>query len=146
MVKGKYTSFTNHFQTLNWLLLELERTKYRFIELSKQSKKKAEVQGYCYLAACAEAAWQKCEKYYVKADDTAAYYIAIVLNLMLKMQWFHNQQAQYKEKAAWILKAEETVRELQLKYKGKSFILLLPLSTPVTPQLLVIREKIYTFT
>ena len=91
IVKGKHTGLANHFQTLNWLLLELERTKHRFIELSKQSKKKAEVQGYCYLAACAEAAWQKCEKYYVKADDTAAYYIAIVLNLMLKMQWFHNQ-------------------------------------------------------
>ena len=93
-------------------MLELKRTKHRFIELSKQSKKKAEAQDYRYLAACAEAAWQKYEKYYVKADNTAAYYAAIVLNPTLKMQWFHDQWAQHKEKAAWILKAEETVREL----------------------------------
>src|SRR6266700_4880074 len=31
------------------------------------------------------AAWQKCKKYYCKADDTSAYYAAIVLNLTLKI-------------------------------------------------------------
>ena len=61
------------------------------------------------------------------------------------MQWFHNQWAQYEEKAAWILKAEEIVRELWLEDKGKSFLLLPPLFTLVTLQLLVIRDKIYTF-
>jgi len=35
MVEGKYTGLTNYFQTLDWLLLKLERTKHRFIELLK---------------------------------------------------------------------------------------------------------------
>ena len=91
MVEGKYTNLANHFQTLDWLLLKLKNTKHKFIKLLKQSKKKAEVQSYRYLAACAEAAWQKCEKYYIKADNTAAYYTAIILNPTLKMQWFYNQ-------------------------------------------------------
>jgi len=42
MVEGKYIGLTNYFQTLDWLLLELKRTKYRFIKLLKQLKKKAE--------------------------------------------------------------------------------------------------------
>ena len=86
MVKGKYTNLTNHFQTLNWLLLKLKSTKHKFIKLLKQSKKKAEVQSYHYLTACAEAAWQKYKKYYIKADDTAAYYTVIILNPTLKTQ------------------------------------------------------------
>jgi len=81
-------------------LLKLKRTKYRFIKLLKQLKKKAKAQGYRYLAAYAEAAWQKYKKYYVKADNTGAYYTAIILNPTLKMQWFYNQWAQHKEKAA----------------------------------------------
>jgi hypothetical protein len=56
MVKGKYTNLTDHFQTLDWLLLKFENTKYKFIKLSKQLKKKAKIQGYCYLATYAEAA------------------------------------------------------------------------------------------
>ena len=90
IVESKHTSLTNHFQTLDWLLLKLKRTKYRFIKLLKQLKKKAKAQGYRYLAAYAEAAWQKYKKYYVKANNTGAYYIAIVLNLTLKIQWFYN--------------------------------------------------------
>ena len=96
------------------------------------------------MAACAEATWQKCEKYYIKADDTAAYYAAIILNPTLKMQWFYDQWGQHEEKAAWISKAEEAVRELWLEYKGKSFCPVSPSSTPVAPQPLATREKIYT--
>ena len=35
MVEGKHTNLTNHFQTLDWLLLKLKSIKYKFIELSK---------------------------------------------------------------------------------------------------------------
>ena len=63
IIKGKHTSLTDHFQTLNWLLFKLEKTKHKFIKLSKQSKKKTKMQNYCYLAICAKAAWQKYKKY-----------------------------------------------------------------------------------
>ena len=56
MVKGKYTNLTNHFQTLNWLLLLLKNIKYKFIKLLKQLKKKAKIQNYHYLATYTEAA------------------------------------------------------------------------------------------
>jgi len=61
------------------------------MELFKQKRKGPEAATYKYLAGCSEAAWQKCEKYFIKADDTAAYYTAIVLNPTLKMQWFTKQ-------------------------------------------------------
>ena len=60
------------------------------------------------------------------------------------MQWFHDQWVQYEEKAAWISRVKEAVRELWLEYKGKSFCLLSPLSMLVAPQPLAIKEKIYT--
>ena len=100
MVKVKYINLINHFQTLDWLLLELKNTKYKFIKLAKESKKKTQVQGYCYLATCTETAWKKYKKYYIKADDTGVYYIAIILNPTLKIQWFYDQWVQHKEKAA----------------------------------------------
>jgi hypothetical protein len=71
-------------------LLKLKSTKHKFIKFSKQLKKKAKIQSYYYLAACAKAAWQKYKKYYIKADDTAAYYAAIIFNPTLKMQWFYD--------------------------------------------------------
>jgi len=86
MVEGNYITLTNHFQTLNWLLLELKRTKQKFIELFKQKRKGPEAAIYKYLAGCSEATWQKYEKYFIRADDTATYYTAIILNPTLKMQ------------------------------------------------------------
>ena len=70
------------------------------------------MQSYCYLAACAEAAWQKYKKYYVKANNTGAYYATIVLNLTFKMQWFYDQWVQHEEKTAWILKIKKAVKKL----------------------------------
>lgn len=109
----------DHFQTLNWLLLELEKTQQKFTELATQRRRTAESQNYKQLAGCSEAAWQKCEKYYCKADDTSAYYAAIVLNPILKMQWFQDNWGEHEDKKVWIPKVEALVRELWLKYKGK---------------------------
>ncbi len=66
-----------------------------------------------------EEAWQKTEKYYNKADETVAYYAVIVLNPMLKMQWFRLKWGSYKVKKAWIFTVKQVVRELWVKYKGK---------------------------
>ncbi|OCK88483.1 uncharacterized protein K441DRAFT_588541, partial [Cenococcum geophilum 1.58] len=41
IVEGQKTGLTDHFQTLNWLLLELKNTKHKFIKLSTQTRKKA---------------------------------------------------------------------------------------------------------
>ena len=65
-----------------------------------------------------EATWQKYKKYYYKVDNTSAYYIAIIFNLILKIQQFQNNQGKYKYKVQ-ILKVKAFIRELQLKYKGK---------------------------
>ena len=88
MVEGKYTGLADHFQTLNWLLLELKKTQQKFTKLAAQKRRTAGSQNYKQLAACSEAAQQKYKKYYYKADNTSAYYAAIILNLILKMQWF----------------------------------------------------------
>ena len=64
------------------------------------------------MASCAEEVWQKAKKYYNKADEMAAYYIAIVLNPMLKMQWFILKWGSYKVKKEWISTVKQAVREL----------------------------------
>ena len=77
------------------------------------------IKNYKYLAGYAEAAWIKCEKYYLKVDKTAAYYIVIVLNLTLKLQQFNNKQEDYLVKKDQIQRVVDIVEELQGKYKGK---------------------------
>ena len=140
MVEGNATGLTDHFQTLNWLLNELDSTKQKFLELSAEKQKyrhtRQEAQSYKYLAGRAEAAWAKCEKYYKKADDTAAYYAAIVLNPTLKMKWFEQQWEDSTEKQKWILTVENLVKELWLEYKGKysSSLSNLPTLNPLLPQ------------
>ena len=41
MVEGNRTGLADHFQTLDWLLLELEKTKQKFLELSIEKRKSA---------------------------------------------------------------------------------------------------------
>ena len=146
MVEGNQTSLADHFQTLDWLLEELSSTKQKFLELSTQSlqkRKKADAQAYQYLADCSEAAWEKGNKYYNKADDTAAYYAAIVLNPTLKMQWFEDYWRPHPIKKDWIDGVEQKIKELWLNYKGQysSIQSSLPDLAPVQqPQ----QAKIYT--
>ena len=47
-----------------------------------------ELQSYKYLASCLKTAQVKYKKYYKKANNTVAYYIAIVLNPTLKILQF----------------------------------------------------------
>lgn len=119
MVEGNNTGLADHFQTLDWLLLELEKSKNKFLQLQADKPRSPQARNFHYLASCAEEAWQKAEKYYNKADETAAYYAAIVLNPTLKMQWFTLEWGSHKVKKEWISTVEQAVRELWVEYKGK---------------------------
>ena len=61
MVEGNATNLADHFQTLDWLLNELDTTRQKFLEISAEKQKlrqsRHEAQSYKYLAGCAEAAW-----------------------------------------------------------------------------------------
>lgn len=119
MVEGNQTTLADHFQTLDWLLLELEKSKLKFLELEADKPRSPQAKNFQYLAGCAEEAWQKAEKYYKLADQTAAYYAAIVLDPTLKMQWFKLAWGPHEVKKEWISTVEEAVRELWSEYKGK---------------------------
>ncbi|PVH90086.1 hypothetical protein DM02DRAFT_499490, partial [Periconia macrospinosa] len=60
MVEGCYTNLADHFQTLDWLLLQLDQAKHRFNELYSDT----EAPEYKWLAGAADVAWAKCNKYY----------------------------------------------------------------------------------
>ena len=78
-----------------------------------------DTKNYKYLAGCAEAVWTKCEKYYLKADETAVYYAVIVLDPTLKLQWFNDKWGDHLVKKDWIQRAADAVEELWGEYKGK---------------------------
>ena len=46
MVEGNYIGLTDYFQTLDWLLLELEKTKQKFLELLIEKWKLAQAKNY----------------------------------------------------------------------------------------------------
>ena len=144
MVEGNSTGLADHFQTLDWLLNQLDSTKQKFLELSAETQKvnRIESQSYKYLAGCSEAAWLKCEKYYKKADESAAYYAAIVLNPTLKMLWFEQQWEDKAQKDEWLTTVEALVKELWLEYKGNYVSTSSNLSKRASPESQ--SKKIYT--
>ncbi|KJZ71689.1 hypothetical protein HIM_08927 [Hirsutella minnesotensis 3608] len=82
--------------------------------------KQNEYDDYNWLAVAVEVAWQKCEKYYNKADESPAYYAAISLNPSLKNQWYHQVWNGNDDKRAWIQAVVGAVKEHWAEeYKGK---------------------------
>ena len=122
-IKGKWIDLTDHFQTLNWLLYELEQTKKHFINLTKRKKRSPDIKTYTYLAGCTEAAQAKYKKYYLKADDTAAYYTAIILNPTLKISQFKQQWRSHPVKDNQINRIKLLVKELYLIYQANKRLL-----------------------
>ena len=59
MVEGHHTNLADHFQTLDWLLLQLDQAKHRFNELHEDTGSPE----YKWLAGAADVSWEKCEKY-----------------------------------------------------------------------------------
>ncbi len=126
MTEGRNATIADHFQTLDWLLHEIQVARQKFEELHRESLKKKRREGqqaseeFAWLAAAAEVSWQKCEQYFNKADDTAAYYAAISLNPTLKHEWYKEAWSDREEKRPWIVTASAAVKELWLEeYKGK---------------------------
>ena len=144
MVEGNSTRLTDHFQTLNWLLNQLNSTKQKFLKLSAETQKvnHIESQSYKYLASYSEAAQLKCEKYYKKADKSAAYYTAIVLNPTLKMLQFKQQWEDKAQKDKQLTTVKALVKELQLEYKGNYISTSSNLSKRASPESQ--SKKIYT--
>lgn len=95
MNEGRQWTVADHFQSLDWLIDEIQIARQKFEELAKDALKKRghskqnkqnEADDYNWLAAAAEVAWQKCEQYYNKVEESPAYYTAILLDSTLKNQ------------------------------------------------------------
>jgi hypothetical protein len=118
MVEGLHTDLADHFQTLDWLLLQLDQAKHRFNELYEDTGSPE----YKWLAGAAEVSWEKCEKYYNMADQTAAYYTAIVMNPTIKTVWFQERWGDHPIRSSWLRNnVLPGLKEVWLQeYKGKS--------------------------
>ncbi|OBS16824.1 hypothetical protein FPOA_12593 [Fusarium poae] len=129
MNEGRQWTLADHFQSLDWLMDEIHLARRKFEQLAEDALRKRgpnrqdkhdEFDDYNWLAAAAEVAWQKCEKYYNKADESPAYYAAISLNPSLKNQWYYQVWNGSDDKRAWIQAAVGAVKELWVdEYKGK---------------------------
>ncbi|GKU09514.1 unnamed protein product, partial [Fusarium langsethiae] len=125
--EGRLSTLADHFQTLDWLLNEIQQAKIKFEELHKEAVRRntsrgtvaAEADDFAFLAASAEASWRKAEEYFKKADETPAYYAAIALNPTLKNQWYIETWTD-EEKKSWIPSVTKLVRGLWLEeYRGR---------------------------
>ena len=128
MNEGKQWTLADHFQSLDWLIDEIQIARHKFEQLAKDARRKrghkqdkqSEADEYNWLAAAAEVAWQKCEQYFNKADESPAYYTAISLNPTLKNQWYSQVWNGNDDKRPWIQVAADAVREFWIdEYRGK---------------------------
>jgi hypothetical protein len=107
---------------------EIQVARQKFEQLAKDALRKRgrrqdkqkEADDYNWLAAAAEVAWQKCEQYYNKVDESPAYYTAISLNPTLKNRWYYQVWDSDDAKRPWINTATTAVREFWIdEYRGK---------------------------
>lgn len=120
--EGNRKALDDHFPTLQWLLDQIYGSRTKFLELARTSKTKQHREVFTWLAGCADQAWEKCEKYYNKTDESAAYYAAVVLNPELKYAWFKQEWKENEEaqKNNWLAGVKEEVEALwQEEYRGK---------------------------
>ncbi|KAM5529351.1 transposase-like protein [Fusarium oxysporum f. sp. phaseoli] len=97
--EGRLSALVDHFQTLDWLLNEIQEAKIKFEELNKEAA----------------------EEYFKKAGETPAYYAAIALNPTLKNQWYIETWTD-EEKKSWIPSVTKLVRgALARRVSGKTF-------------------------
>ena len=118
MVQGHNTNLADHFQTLDWLLLQLDLAKQKFNELYIDEQ----TPEYKWLAGAADVSWEKCNKYYNMADQTAAYYTAIITNPTLKTAWFQQRWGDHPIRSTWLKNnVLPALKEVWLQeYKGRS--------------------------
>lgn len=119
-IQGRNAHLSDHFSSLDWLLQEIHAAKQKYEELAEDPANRRHRNEYRWLASCAECAWNKCEKYYNKADESAAYYASIVLNPTLKLELFRQWWYAHPEKGLWLELCRRMVKELWLEeYKGQ---------------------------
>ena len=105
--QGDSSFLYEHFTSLEYVLDEIWSTRETFKELIEQG----EAEGYTYLANCATASWETCEKYYSLADRCPIYYAAILLNPTLKANWFQQHWGNDPKKSAWINTTVQAVKD-----------------------------------
>jgi len=123
--EGNDNTLSEWFCTLDYVLDSVDGSKNEFEELAGENPKSEE---YTFLQAGAAAAWLKTEAYYGKADESAAYYAASVLNPAFKWSWFEERWGNDEVKNVWLegdpakneIGVKGLVRELwEEEYKGK---------------------------
>ena len=124
LTEGRNATLADHFQTLDWLLNEICASRQKFEELYEDTRRRRrgsrDADDFAWLAAAAEVSWRKCEEYFRKVDDTAAYYAAISLNPTLKNEWYKQAWLDHYEKRDWINTAIDAVKGLWLEeYRGR---------------------------
>lgn len=95
------------FPSLHVLLNEIDTQHHSF----KRER------GYEDLARCCEAAWAKCEKYYVSADESPLIYAATMLCPWYKLAWFEQEWTDSSQ-VNWVSNIRGYVEKLwQSEYK-----------------------------
>src|SRR5271154_5004375 len=89
----------NRFYTLDYVLDCIDGSKNEFETLAGENPESEE---YVFLQAASAATWLKTEDYYRKADQSAAYYAASVLDPAFKWSWFEDCWRKDEVKKFWL--------------------------------------------
>jgi hypothetical protein len=123
--QGNNNTLSEWFYNLDYVLDSIGKSKNEFKELAEENP---ELEEYAILQAASAAAWLKTVAYYKKADDSAAYYAASVLDPTFKWSWFEEHWGNDKDKKFWLegnpakkeIGVKGLVQELwEEEYKGK---------------------------
>jgi hAT family protein len=123
--EGNDNTLSNWFYTLDYVLESTGKSENEFQALAEESPGSEE---YIFLQTAAGAARLKTQDYYKKADDSAAYYAASILNPTFKWSWFEDRWSDDPAKKCWLeggrgkkdTGVKGLVRELwEEEYKGK---------------------------
>ena len=121
--QGDNKTLADHFPILHWLPDQINISKQDPEKEAKAQRRKEQQDVFKYLTGCAEASWQKCEKYYQLEDESAAYYAAIVLNPTLKFEWLEQiwKDRPEAQEGKWLEKVKKKAFDLwRDEYYGKS--------------------------
>jgi hypothetical protein len=115
--EGKDDHLGRWFSTMEYIFAKTWDAVVEFRGLKRENPRCSE---YVCLEAAANSAWLKCEQYYMRADESAAYYAAEVLQPSRKWNWLRQQWEDDEEKRPWLDAAKKAVQELwEQEYKGK---------------------------
>ena len=123
--EGNDNTLSDWFYTLDYVLESTGKSENEFQVLAEESPGSEE---NIFLEMAAGAARLKTQDYYKKADDSAAYYAASILNPTFKWSWFEDRWSDDPTKKCWLeggrgkkdTGVKGLVRELwEEEYKGR---------------------------